>query len=476
VYSEVDRTAAHVAHAYEAYPIGASESRESYLNVAAIIGAAKKSGAEAVHPGYGFLAENAAFARACEDDGIVFIGPRPESIEQMGNKLTARELMRRAGVPTVPGSDGPVTDAAAAARVAKRIGYPVIVKAAAGGGGKGMRIVRRAREFKAALEMTTGEAGSAFGDASVYIEKYIENPKHIEIQVMGDGNGNIATFGERECSMQRRYQKVIEEAPSPAVSPEMRRALSHAAATAAASVDYRSAGTVEFIVDPERNFYFLEMNTRLQVEHPVTELVYGVDLVRMQVEIAAGASLETSHRNIAPRGHAIEMRIYAEDPSNHFMPSVGTINRLILPQGPGVRNDNGVYAGYQIPIFYDPLMGKLTVWAETRDRAISRAHRSLREYRAEGVRTNVDFLLWAMAEDGFRDGTYDTHYIEKHFDAAQLHKKDRDLDLAAIAGAIAAFQHYTSVQYHFDARADGGPDPWGDAARRAGLRNAWWVR
>jgi len=468
VYSEVDRVAAHVAHAYEAYPIGPSESRDSYLNIGAILEAAKKSGAEAIHPGYGFLAENAEFARACEEAGLIFIGPTPDSIERMGNKLLARDLMRKAGVQMVPGSDGPVADEREAARIAKQIGYPVILKAAAGGGGKGMRIVRKAKEFAAALEMTTGEAKSAFGDPSVYIEKYIDNPKHIEVQVMGDGRGTVVTFGERECSMQRRYQKVIEEAPSSVVSVEMRRAVSEAARTAAAAVDYRSAGTVEFIVDSDRNFYFLEMNTRLQVEHPVTELVYGVDLVRMQFEVAAGGTLDVPS-NIAPRGHAIEMRVYAEDPANHFMPSIGTITRLRLPQGPGVRNDNGVYAGYQIPLFYDPLIGKITVWAETRADAIARAHRALREYRAEGVRTNIDFLLWATAEQGFRDGSYDTHYIEKHFKADVLHNPERDVELASIAAAIAAYRHATASHYR-SADSEGG-DPWGAAARRAGLRS-----
>jgi acetyl-CoA carboxylase biotin carboxylase subunit len=471
VYSDVDRVAFHVAHAYEAHHIGGSESRESYLNIERVVDVAKKSGAQAVHPGYGFLAENAEFARACEEVGIVFVGPAPGSIEQMGNKLLARALMKEAGVPMVPGSDGPVDDPEEAAAVARDVGYPVIIKAAAGGGGKGMRIVRGPDEFGSALEMTRGEAGSAFGDASVYVEKYIENPKHVEIQVMGDTHHNVVTFGERECSMQRRYQKVIEESPSPVVSPEMRRELSEAARKAAAAVDYRSAGTVEFIVDKERNFYFLEMNTRLQVEHPVTELVYGIDLVRTQLEVAAGGELDVRD-DLTPRGHAIEMRIYAEDPANNFMPSVGTVQRLELPEGPGVRNDNGVYPGCEVPMFYDPLIGKLTVWAETREDARKRAYRALKEYRCEGVRTNVEFLLWALAEEGFKDGSYDTHYIENHFDVQALHKRDEDVELAAIAASIAAFRHANTVQYR--STDPGGGNGWRAAARRSGLRRPIW--
>jgi acetyl-CoA carboxylase biotin carboxylase subunit len=475
VYSDVDRVAFHVAHAYEAHHIGASESRESYLNIERIIDAVKKSGAEAVHPGYGFLAENADFARACAEAGVAFIGPPPEAIEAMGNKLRARDIMKAAGVPMVPGSDGAVDDPDEARKVAADIGYPVLIKAAAGGGGKGMRIVREAGEFASALDRTMSEAKNAFGDPAVYVEKYIDSPKHIEIQIMADGHGRVVTFGERECSMQRRYQKVIEEAPSPVVTPEMRRDLSDAARRAAEAVGYRSAGTVEFIADAERNFYFLEMNTRLQVEHPVTELVYGVDLVRMQLEIAAGAPLDVPGTNgdvLEPRGHAVEMRIYAEDPANHFMPHAGTVQRLELPEGPGVRNDNGVYPGAEVPLFYDPMIGKLSVWAENREDAIARAHRSLKEYRCEGVRTNVEFLLWALAEPGFRDGSYDTHYIENHFSPDKMHKRERDVELAAIAASIAAFRHANTVQYRSNDQGSG--NGWRSHARRAGLRKPIW--
>jgi propionyl-CoA carboxylase alpha chain len=326
-----------------------------------------------------------------------------------------------------------------------------------------MRVVRSEAEFDAALKLTTGEASSAFGDASVYLEKFVERPKHIEIQVMADGHGNVVTYGERECSMQRRYQKVIEEAPSPIVSPEMRAALSDAARKAAQAVDYRGAGTVEFIVDSERRFYFLEMNTRLQVEHPVTEMVYGVDLVKQQIEIAGGTALSVRQQDVVPRGHAIEMRVYAEDPAHNFLPSIGTIKRLVLPQGPGVRNENGVYEGYQIPIYYDPMLGKLVVYADTREEAIRRARRALGEYRCEPVRTNVDFLLWALAEEAFVDGSYDTKHIESHFDASKLHQRDQEVELAAIAAAIAAYEYRSTVRYAtLDESRDGA---WRRAAR-----------
>jgi acetyl-CoA carboxylase biotin carboxylase subunit len=470
VYSECDRTALHVSLSYESHPIGASPSKDSYLNIGHVLEAARNSGADAIHPGYGFLAENAEFAEACRDAGFVFIGPSPESIRMMGNKLIARESMAAAGVPMIPGSDGAVSDADAAADVAGEIGYPVIIKAAAGGGGKGMRIIRGRDEFESALSMTMGEAESAFGDPSVYIEKYIERPKHIEIQVVADRHGNIVTYGERECSMQRRYQKVIEEAPSPVVSPEMRSALSEAAKRAAAAANYECAGTVEFIVDREMNFYFLEMNTRLQVEHPVTEMVYGIDLVKQQIQIADGVELDVDQSTVIPHGHAIEMRLYAEDPTNNFLPSVGRIRRLNLPQGPGVRNENGVYAGYEIPIYYDPLIGKLVVWAETRAQATRRARRALRECLVDGVRTNVDFLLWALREKGFEDGSYDTHYIERHFDPDSLQRRDEEIELASIAASITAYNHAHKNAGGFRAQDAPGTAPWRQSARRDGLR------
>ena len=468
VYSEVDRVALHVAQCYEAYAIGGSESRESYLNSERVIDAAKRCGAEAVHPGYGFLAENAAFAQACEDAGLVFIGPTPSAIRDMGNKLEARAHMRAAGVPIVPGSDGPVSDPKEAARIAGKIGYPVLLKAAAGGGGKGMRVVKSAGEFETSLKLTMGEAAAAFKDPSVYIEKFIENPKHIEIQVMADTFGNIVTYGERECSMQRRYQKVIEEAPSPVVSPELRAAFSAAGRKAAEAVNYRGAGTIEFIMNDKGDFYFLEMNTRLQVEHPVTELVYGVDLVKQQIMIAAGEHLDVQQKDVTMRGHSIEMRIYAEDAARGFIPSIGRINRLVLPSGPGVRNENGVYAGYDIPIYYDPMIGKLVVWAETRDAAIRRARRALREYRCEPVRTNVDFLLWALHEPSFLDGSYTTKTIESVFKPDSLPARKEELDLAAVAAAIAAY-NYRNTVHHIDVGSDSSSE-WRRAARADATR------
>jgi len=472
VYSDVDRVALHVSQCYEAYRIGGSESRESYLNIERVVDAARKCGAQAVHPGYGFLAENANFAQACIDAGLVFIGPAPAAIRAMGNKLEARTAMKKAGVPIVPGSDGPVKDAKEAAKIAGAIGYPVLLKAAAGGGGKGMRVVKNSGEFEAALQLTMGEAQAAFSDASVYIEKFVENPKHIEIQVMADSHGHIITYGERECSMQRRYQKVIEEAPSPVVSPELRAQLSEAGRKAAAAVDYRGAGTIEFILGDRGDFYFLEMNTRLQVEHPVTELVYGVDLVKQQIMIAAGEKLAVQQKDVQIHGHAIEMRIYAEDAARGFIPSIGRINRLVLPSGPGVRNENGVYAGYDIPIYYDPMIGKLLVWAESRDAAIRRARRALREYRCEPVRTNVDFLLWALHEPSFLDGSYTTKTIESEFKPDRLPNREEELDLAAVAAAIAAFNYHSTVR-HTSVESESS-DAWRRAARLDGTRR--WSR
>ncbi len=468
VYSECDRTALHVSHAYESYPIGPSASRESYLSIDNILSAAKKSGADAIHPGYGFLAENADLAEACHRAGIVFIGPPPDAIRLMGNKLQARARVSLSGVPVIPGSDSAVSDPAEAIEIAKSVGYPVIIKAAAGGGGKGMRIVKSELEFESALGLTIGEAESAFGDGSVFVEKYIENPKHIEIQVLGDRQGNYITLGERECSLQRRYQKIIEEAPSPAVDEPMRQALCSAAVKAAASVDYHSAGTVEFIADANRNFYFLEMNTRLQVEHPVTEMVYGVDIVKEQFRIAAGGKLSLAQKDVQPRGHSIEARVYAEDPSRNFVPSIGHINRVLLPSGPGIRNENGVYPGYEIPIFYDPLLGKVVVWSEDRASAITRMRRALKEYRLDGVRTNVDFLHWALHEDSFVDGSYTTGTIEEKFQPDQLHSNEEAIELATIAGCITAYN--TLKNRNLSVEDDRSENVWRRTARVEGLR------
>jgi acetyl-CoA carboxylase biotin carboxylase subunit len=470
VYSECDRTALHVSHAYEAYPIGPSPSRESYLSIDNIMATARRSVAEAIHPGYGFLAENADLAEACDRAGVVFIGPPAEAIRLMGDKLQARARVASSGVPVIPGSDGAVSDPAAAAEIAGSVGYPVIIKAAAGGGGKGMRIVRAKGEFAGALKLTIGEAENAFGDGSVFIEKYIEKPKHIEIQVLGDHHGNYVTLGERECSLQRRYQKIIEEAPSPVVDEAMRQALSEAAVRAAASVGYYSAGTVEFIADADLNFYFLEMNTRLQVEHPVTEMVYGVDIVKEQFHIAAGEKLSFTQSDVQPRGHSIEARVYAEDPSRNFVPSIGLINRLLLPSGPGIRNENGVYAGYEIPIYYDPLLGKVVVWAEDRMSAITRMRRALKEYRLDGVRTNIDFLHWALHEDSFIEGNYTTGTIQERFQPDLLFRNEEAIELAAIAGCITAYN--TLKNRNLSVENVRGENVWRRTALIEGLRKS----
>jgi acetyl-CoA carboxylase biotin carboxylase subunit len=468
VYSDADRIALHVQYADETYFLGASPSRESYLAIEKIVEAARSCGAEAIHPGYGFLAENADFARACEDAGIVFIGPRSDSIRRMGNKLEAREVMKAAGVPVIPGGDGPVGNPAEAAALAGNLGYPVMIKAAAGGGGKGMRVVRSGEEFEAALRMTMGEAKNAFGDPSVYIEKAIDRPKHIEIQVVADGRGTIVALGERECSMQRRYQKVIEEAPSPVVDPNLRAELSKAAHKAALAVGYVGAGTVEFVLGQDRTFYFLEMNTRLQVEHPVTEFVYGVDIVKEQIRIAAGEPLSFRQSDLEMRGHAIEARVYAEDPQSNFMPSTGLIKQLILPGGPGVRNENGVFPGYEIPLYYDPLLGKVVVWGEDRPTAVRRLRRALTEYRVDGVRTNIEFLLWALEEPRFVDGSYDTTMIESQFMPELLHLRAEELEIAAIAGSIAALRNLRKIEIRSGPEAD--TDAWRRAARAEALR------
>lgn len=466
VYSDADRLALHIHHADEAYRIGPPPSRDSYLAIDRIIRAARDCGAEAVHPGYGFLAENAGFASACAAAGIVFIGPRPESIRRMGRKLESRRAMRDSGVEVVPGSDGAVASPEEAAAAAEALGYPVVIKADAGGGGKGMRVVRKAEDFEAALRMTIGEAEAAFGDASVYLEKYIDRPKHIEIQLIRDARGAVVTLGERECSMQRRYQKVIEEAPSPVVLPELRSALSEAARRVALAVDYLGAGTVEFVMGPDRRFYFLEMNTRLQVEHPVTELVYGIDIVKEQIRVAAGEPLSVGQKDVRLRGHAVEARVYAEDPRAGFLPSTGLVGQITLPEGPGVRNDNGIRPGYEVPVHYDPLLGKVIVWAEDRPSAVRRLRRALAEYRAEGLRTNVEFLLWALDEPEFADGSYDTTSIDRLFGREALGGGDEEIEVAAIAGAIAAYRGLRPPGSG-NGRAAGG-NPWRAAARAEG--------
>ena len=413
VYSDADRLALHVTYADETYHIGPSPSKESYLAIDKIIETARRCGADAIHPGYGFLAENADFAAACEASGIVFIGPRSESIRRMGNKLEARRTMKTSGVPVIPGDDEPIRSPAAAAASARELTYPVMIKAAAGGGGKGMRVVRDEREFGRALEMTMGEAESAFGDSSVYIEKFIERPKHIEFQVLADGKGKVWTLGERECSLQRRHQKVMEEAPSPSMTPELRQEIGDVVRKAVRETGYRSLGTLEFIMDEDKKLYFLEMNTRVQVEHPVTEMATGLDLVALQIRVAAGEEVDLPDtRPWSFRGHAIECRVNAEDPKT-FAPWPGLISEYHPPGGAGVRVDSGVYGGWKVPSDYDSLIAKLIVHAPTRAEAIVRMRRALGEFIVGGIRTNIALHKRLLEDADVLDGTMTTRTIEQ---------------------------------------------------------------
>jgi acetyl-CoA carboxylase biotin carboxylase subunit len=442
VFSDADRTSAHVRMADEAEHIGPSPSQESYLRIDRIIDAARRHHADAIHPGYGFLSENAEFAEACERAGIVFIGPPADAIRRMGSKLAARKLAKAAGAPVVPGTEDPVTDAAEARRVAAELGYPVFVKASAGGGGKGMRLVAGEAELDAALRDAASEAARSFSNPEVYLEKALTNPRHIEIQIMGDRYGNFVHLGERECSIQRRHQKVIEECPSPLVAtrPGMREAMGEAAIQVAKAAGYYNAGTIEFLVGGGRSFYFLEMNTRLQVEHPVTELVTGLDLVELQLRVAAGEQLALRQEEIVLRGSAIECRVYAEDPYNNFFPSPGTVTRLERPFGPGIRLDGGVYLGWTIPIEYDPLVGKLAVWASTRDAAITRMIRALDEYLVDGIKTNIGFFRQIFDDELFRSGDIHTGFLDEFLQRKRegpAEKPDLDRDaVAALVGAV----------------------------------------
>jgi acetyl-CoA carboxylase biotin carboxylase subunit len=412
VYSDVDRASLHVRKADEAYHIGPATATESYLNIGKILGVAKLSGADAIHPGYGFLSENATFARACEEAGVKFIGPPATAMEMMGSKTRARQHMEKARVPFVPGSLRGM-EFEQTREVAEKIGYPVMLKAAAGGGGKGMRLVRDPQELKSAFENARSESQRAFGDSEVYLEKYIENPRHIEVQIIADEHGNCVYLGERECSVQRRHQKVLEESPSPIVTPEMRRQMGEIAVQAAKACGYTNAGTIEFIADQKGNFYFLEMNTRLQVEHPVTELVTGHDLVHLQFRVASGELLPFQQEDIRIRGHAIECRIYAEDPDNNYFPSPGKITLLLAPSGPGIRRDSGMYEGWSVPIDYDPLLAKLIGYGATRDEAISRLQRALYEYFVGGIKTNISLFRRILADADFRAGRLDTGFLDR---------------------------------------------------------------
>lgn len=411
VYSDADESALHVRHADEAVRIGPPPAAKSYLKVEALVEAAKETGAEAVHPGYGFLAENAGFAAACRDAGLAFIGPSAEAIEKMGNKSAARRLAEEAGVPVVPGSDA-ASSPDEAVETAGEIGYPIMVKAAAGGGGRGIRVAEDEEELRKAVQVARREAEAAFGDGTLYLERFLTAPRHVEVQIVGDHEGNVVHLYERECSMQRRRQKVLEEAPSPGIGPEVRGKMTEAAVRLAREAGYANAGTVEFLVEGDE-FFFIEMNTRIQVEHPVTEMLTGVDLVKEQIRVAAGEPLSLKQEEVPMVGHAMEFRINAEDPDNDFMPSPGEVTFLDVPGGPGVRIDSAIYQGYKIPPFYDSMVGKLVVWALTREEAIDRARRALREYRLEGIKTTIPLHLRLLEDEAFRSGEYHTGYLEE---------------------------------------------------------------
>ena len=465
VYSEPDRKALHVRAADEAYCVGPAASAESYLRIDKIIEVAKKSGAQAIHPGYGFLSERAPFAVACKEAGITFIGPEPYAIEAMGEKTRARNLMKDAGVPLVPGTKDAIEDPHDALAVAKDMGFPVLIKAAAGGGGKGMRRVDSERDFVASFEGARREALGAFGNGDVYIEKYVVDPKHVEFQVLADKHGNVVHLFERDCSVQRRHQKIIEETPCATLLPDTRRRMGEVAVAAAKAVDYVGAGTVEFLLDANQNFYFLEMNTRLQVEHPVTEMITGLDLVRWQVKIAAGEKLPFTQEDLESRGHSIQCRIYAEDPENNFMPSPGLIEYLQAPSGPWVREDTGVYGGATVPVFYDPMIAKLIVWGEDREHARDRMKRALKEYVISGIETNVAFHLEVLDHPDFISGEYDTEFVPRMLDGRDGPPLGRTREVAQIVGVLA--RHIRDEEI---ARAGGANGTKANGTARAG---AW---
>jgi acetyl-CoA carboxylase, biotin carboxylase subunit len=480
VYSDVDRAALHVRKADEAYPIGAPAATESYLNIQKILDVAARSGADAIHPGYGFLSENAKFVRACVEGGVKFIGPTAAAMDAMGSKTRARQAMERVGVPFVPGTSRGLESFEQAQRVAEQIGYPVMLKAAAGGGGKGMRLVHAADDLKSALESARSEAERAFGDGEVYVEKAIINPRHIEMQVLADEHGNTVYLGERECSLQRRHQKVVEEAPSPIVDPDMRQRMGEVAVRVAQAAGYTNAGTVEFLVDQQKNFYFLEMNTRLQVEHPVTELITGLDLVHLQIRIAYGERLPFTQDDVKVRGHAIECRIYAEDPDDNYFPSPGKITLLLLPSGPGIRRDSGMYEGWTVPMDYDPLLAKLIGYGTDRDQAIGRLTRALNEYFVGGIKTNISLFRRILNHPDFRSAKIDTGFLDR-----MLKQKNEPPDsyadaevteVAVIAAGMFATLGSTAAGAGERAATDGAPvqpevrSNWTATARREALR------
>jgi len=443
VYSDVDVTMPFVRYADEAYNLNGNEAKDTYLNIEKLIDIAKLSGVDAIHPGYGFLSENADFAKSVINAGLIFIGPQPGAISSMGDKTAARRLAKEFGVPIVPGMENPVTDIEEAAREAEKIGYPVLIKAAAGGGGKGMRIVRSRSELESNISAAKGEALSAFGDDRVYIEKFISNPRHIEFQILADEYGNIVHLYERECSIQRRHQKVVEETPSTALSPEVRREMGEAAVRAAMACQYSNAGTVEFVIDDEGHYYFLEMNTRLQVEHPITELTTGIDLVKEQIRIAQGEKLSFTQEEVVKLGHAIECRIYAEDVYNSFLPDTGIIKFLREPAGNGVRVDSGVESGNEISVYYDPMIAKLSVWARTRDDAIRKMRRALDEYVVLGVQTTIPFCNFVMDSTPFKSGRYSTNFVAELWN---LQPDSNDIPLEAFIAASVVLKSGRTIE------------------------------
>ena len=472
VYSDVDRAALHVRKADEAYHIGPATASESYLNIPRLIEVARKARAEAVHPGYGFLSENPAFARACREAGIKFIGPTPDAMELVGSKTRARQAMEKAGVPSVPGTMSGLESLQHAHEIAAKIGYPVMLKAAGGGGGKGMRAVRSPKELASALEQAKSEALRAFNDDEVYIEKLIANPRHIEVQILGDEHGNVIYLGERECSVQRRHQKVLEESPSAFVDPEMRQRMGETAVRVAKTAAYTNAGTVEFLVDEQKNFYFLEVNARLQVEHPVTEFVTGQDLVHLQTRIAAGEKLRLRQEDISLRGHALECRVYAEDPDNNYFPSPGTIARLLEPAGPGIRCDSGVYESWTVPIDYDPLLAKVIGYAATRREAIARLERAMNEYFIGGIKTNISLFRRILRDPDFIAGNINTGYLDRLLERsreAPANVREADRKIAALAAAL-----FTQIEN--GAVASGEGERSAASGSRNGIAASNWKR
>ncbi len=474
IYSEIDRGSLHVQLADEAYLVGPPPAAESYLNIKRIISIATQSGSEAVHPGYGFLAENPDFAQAVIDDGLVWIGPPPSVIAAMGAKTRAREIMIEAGIPVVPGSSGGLTESDDPIALAEEIGFPVLIKAVMGGGGKGMRIVNDPEELPNAIESAQRESLAAFASSQVYLEKYLERPRHIEFQIFADNHGNFVHMCERECSIQRRHQKVIEESPSPIMTPELREKMGKSAVAAARACGYRNAGTVEFLMDRDLNYYFLEMNTRLQVEHPVTEMVTSIDLCKLQIRVAAGEKLPISQDDIRQNGHAIETRIYSEDSLSNFLPFSGRVICLRPPDGFGVREDSGVQEGDYIDVYYDPLISKLIVWGENRDEAIRKMRRALGEYRISGIRTTIPFSQLVMENESFQRGDFDTSFIEREFDFESLRDRERQVELfAAIAAAWLRHSEHSSVvaEANNNSRlSTNGSVAWKYSGRREALR------